>query len=201
MWNRYAYCGNNPVTFRDSTGQYHKNVHFGVTMILALKAGFSWGDAMIIAQHCQSVDDKTPSSWNEFFSGDDPRHFPTQDELEWEIKTALGNHDIRSLGIATHPLEDSYSHSGLSPRTHWILNLIGLDPDLTSNNVPKALRMCQDVYSLYTTFLGKGPMTLDAAFLKFLTFCLRNDLNPIMVLENAIFNAGLCCARAARGGI
>ena len=54
--NLYAFAGGDPVNGRDPTGEYQADFHYGITMFLAIRAGFRPRVARIIADYTESPD-------------------------------------------------------------------------------------------------------------------------------------------------
>ncbi len=54
---RYAYAGNSPLDTIDPLGLYEQDVHYYATLVIAVAAGMSVDDAVVIANASQFVDD------------------------------------------------------------------------------------------------------------------------------------------------
>ncbi|MCP5107596.1 MAG: DUF4157 domain-containing protein [bacterium] len=99
--------------------KYGKNVHFDMTHKEALKVPFSKGDARIIADADQAVDEGWSHPWistplefiNPFVSGKNMLHFPARSVASKEITAAIKSCDLKKFGKALHRLQDTYSHS------------------------------------------------------------------------------------------
>jgi RHS repeat-associated protein len=75
--NMYAFAGGDPVNGRDPTGRYQADVHYGLTYVLALKAGFSDAQAKVIALAAESPDQ-------------DSERDPIMSTIRYVLNTAFG---------------------------------------------------------------------------------------------------------------
>ena len=167
IWNLYAYCRNNPLTYSDPDGRYEKDVHYQLTYDLAIQVGFSSSDARIIAAANQYVDESPLTSSTHFYEkGHSQRceswHFPTEQRVKEVLDEAIKTHDLKKLGQALHVLQDSYSHAGYTaPWGHLFDTVSGKKPDKTYRNVDKALEMAQRTLDALGQFRGIEGMKIN----------------------------------------
>ncbi|HEX2836340.1 MAG TPA: Ig-like domain-containing protein [Thermoanaerobaculia bacterium] len=133
--NLYAYAGGDPVNGRDPSGQYEADFHFGLTMYLAMKAGFNSEQAHSMANYTvqpdREDDERTPiksGAWGAL-GNEDARerlrdwHFPKAQVESGEvvpcstwarekIDRALRTGNFKDFGEGLHPFQDSWSHRG-----------------------------------------------------------------------------------------
>ena len=134
--NPYRYVRNNPINFVDPFGLYDRDVHLGLTLQLAIKAGFSREQAWIIAAADQRLDESyftKPEKWfrNIWFGGS--FHFKDSCYANVGLMQAENKGDLEEFGKFLHILQDSYSHAGYNylllghgPDTF----LFGINPDV-----------------------------------------------------------------------
>jgi len=134
--NPYRYVRNNPINFVDPLGLYDRDVHLGLTLQLAIKAGFSREQAWIIAAADQRLDESyftKPEKWfrNIWFGGS--FHFKDSCYADVGLMQAENRGDLEEFGKFLHILQDSYSHAGYNylllghgPDTF----LFGINPDV-----------------------------------------------------------------------
>jgi RHS repeat-associated protein len=163
-WNRFSYCRNNPIIYKDPTGHYEKDVHYNLTEYLAKKAGFSKKHAKEIAYWNQNVDEDKKT---EPFAGKEVRkewHFPIEkmgDEVErnspvarQKVDDAIKNKkntSFKDFGRGLHVLQDSYSHEGYGARLGHAS--VGHDPDRTYLDRKKSLEMAHETYQTMQSYL------------------------------------------------
>jgi RHS repeat-associated protein len=119
--NLFNYARNNPVNFIDSLGLYGLEVHYYKTYMWALEMGIDSATARIIAEANQSADEsffQRPENPLIYLIGTLSYHFP-QGTAEQDLSSALAHGLVKSFGRSLHSLQDSFSHSGVSPLTHY----------------------------------------------------------------------------------
>ena len=131
--NPYRYVRNNPINFVDPSGLYDRDVHLGLTIQLAIKAGFSREQAWIIAAANQSLDDSfftKPEWWipNVLLQGGF-LHFKDASYANVGLMQAEDKCSMKEFGKFLHVLQDSYSHAGYN------YLLLGHGPDTLLNGV------------------------------------------------------------------
>ncbi|MGA7617538.1 MAG: RHS repeat-associated core domain-containing protein, partial [Thermoanaerobaculia bacterium] len=120
--NLYSYCHGDPVNRRDPTGQYETDVHRVFTQYLALRAGFSPAEALLIAAGDEAVDqDPVSEPLGNARAGNWPavrrNHFAiSSGEIKVRRNSPIARRgvetatDLGALGRGLHVLQDSYSH-------------------------------------------------------------------------------------------
>jgi len=148
-FNKYQYCLNNPLRYVDPDGRYNRDVHYELTLVLALAVGFPEKVAQQIAFATQDVDDnpaKQPMPSRHGFGTDRRRkyHFTTEQQRQelWNIFAGSGSAD--DLGDYLHAMQDSYSHAGFEP---FIGHAPRRDVDNTREDVSKADMMAENTYN------------------------------------------------------
>jgi RHS repeat-associated protein len=159
--NKYAYTLNNPLRYIDRSGLYEEDVHYHLSQALAEAAGFTQGQAAMIATGNQMTDE-TPGM-SPFSSREARRkyHFTTVQQRSdlWNDfanvamdRVAPNEMTLDRLGVFMHAQQDSYSHEGFGPNLGqgwppWT----GTAPDKTYNDPAKADRMALDSFNRLTT--------------------------------------------------
>lgn len=132
--NLYRYCGNEPVSFLDSSGLYGQDVHFYFNYYLARHLGLTGNsgyfddkgnplsDAYIIAWMAQHVDDDAVSGPFEGVNARSRFHFPDPDngsgviENDPNVRDRLRRYsllgDAARFGVYLHIYQDTYAHQG-----------------------------------------------------------------------------------------
>jgi RHS repeat-associated protein len=139
--NLYAYAGGDPVNGRDPRGEYEADFHYGMTLYLALKAGFIPRKAKEVAEGAErpDTDDRSPvpNALNYLLNPDpfashaaarrlQDWHFPKKDTYSgkvvpcssWareKIESALRRRNLHDFAEGLHPFEDSWAHQGNPP--------------------------------------------------------------------------------------
>jgi RHS repeat-associated protein len=173
LWNLYAFCRNNPVTFLDPTGEYGIDVHYYMTYYLAKQAGFSERDAIMISRANQFIDenpstDSTRIRIKNLKQTMEMWHFASEQRVAEVLSNAYESGDLNMLGTALHVLQDSlYAHKGYkAPFGHVVDTLLGRNPDETFRDVEKALEMAQQTLNVLTRFRGVESKKIDKGFLR-----------------------------------
>ena len=147
LWNRYAYVSSNPLRKIDPDGRWEREVHYDLTRVLALAAGFDLTAAREIAtwnQRADTDDDKTPMT----LSSVEQRelyHFTTLDRRVELARAGVVPGHLRELGLFLHAEQDSFSHLGYGPLMGHFFS--GHRPDQTWANHRRADAMAADSYS------------------------------------------------------
>jgi RHS repeat-associated protein len=120
--SRYQGMGFNSPNVLDPAGEYEADVHYGLTFYLAVEAGYSRGEAAIVANH-DLLTDFNPEShpnrnaaegnWEPVFE----YHFPIDPETGRVVPGSPVAHSrverarsLAELGTGLHVLQDSYGH-------------------------------------------------------------------------------------------
>jgi RHS repeat-associated protein len=171
--NRYSYVANNPVIMIDETGEYHKDVHYDLTLYLGMIAGLKYDQSKDVAHYDQWVDDNPQtmpfdvhhpyySARNYFNKTTEYYHFATRKDAISRLDDALGDNSLEEFGTALHTFQDTYSHAGLTPETHSKLKD---KPDLTYLNPAKANIMARSTFfqlrKLNLEINGSGDLAKD----------------------------------------
>jgi RHS repeat-associated protein len=173
LWNLYAYCRNNPVTYLDPNGAYEKDVHYNLTKYLALQAGYSGSDAEKIAFADQGIDDNPKTSANPssvLKKGFDAQkrawHFSSSERVAEVFAKASSSGDLSDLGAALHCFQDSmFAHKKYrKSASHATASIFG-NPDDTSRNAGMAIEMAQSTFDILNFFKGGNFKTINASFL------------------------------------
>lgn len=157
--NRYAYAMGNPLRFVDPTGYYNEDVHFDLTMSLAIRAGFSREEAFDIACADQGMD-SAPDT-NPYASAEARRdyHFTTAERRQEMLQAAYTAKSLNLFGEYLHAEQDSFSHQrGKTDRDGEPYDYkdghlrAGVSPDLTHLRPELAVRMAQQTYTRLRKF-------------------------------------------------
>jgi RHS repeat-associated protein len=147
LWNKYAYVSNNPLRKVDPDGRWEREVHYDLTRLLAIAAGFDRVAAREIADWNQRADtdtDKTPMT---AFSTEQRElyHFTTLERRMQLARAAVVPGNLRELGLFLHAEQDSFSHLSYGPLVgHFFA---GHRPDQTWVNTRAADAMAADSYA------------------------------------------------------
>ena len=128
---------------------YNADVHYDLTYVLALKAGFTPADAEKVAKCDQGVDDDqstvaTASGTLSKTSSNFRYHFVERATLSdlWHKKIKTTS-NLCNLGVFLHALQDNFSHRDHLADGHHGLSY---DPDYTHKDSAKARRMAYNTY-------------------------------------------------------
>jgi len=147
LWNKYTYVSNNPLRKVDPDGRWEREVHYDLTRLLAIAAGFDRVAANEIADWNQRADtdtDKTPMT---LFSTEQRElyHFTTLERRLQLARAAVVPGNLRELGLFLHAEQDSFSHLSYGPVAgHFFA---GHRPDQTWANTRAADAMAADSYA------------------------------------------------------
>jgi RHS repeat-associated protein len=147
LWNKYTYVSNNPLRKVDPDGRWEREVHYDLTRLLAIAAGFDRVAASEIADWNQRADtdtDKTPMT---LFSTEQRElyHFTSLERRMQLARGAVVPGNIRELGLFLHAEQDSFSHLSYGPVVgHFFA---GHRPDQTWANIRAADAMAADSYA------------------------------------------------------
>lgn len=147
-WNRYAYVSNNPLRKIDPNGRYEEDVHYHLTRVLAMAAGFTTKSAEIIAQANQRVDTHPITEPFRDLQARSDFHFTTEGRRQQVWDFAMSARSAEGVGVYLHLQQDSFSHAGFSPGAGHLFK--GHGPDKTYNDIPKANEMAHDTYARLT---------------------------------------------------
>jgi RHS repeat-associated protein len=160
--NLYRYVFNVPIDSRDPLGMYDDDVHFYMTLYIALAIGLDECEGYVVAW-ANLYTDFNPNTWPLGLGerGVELRrrfHFRTSrntvvrgaPECLEIAKKGIENCDGFLLGIGLHILQDSYSHEGYEPSTGHLKHR-GL-PDDPSRDVKKALEMAEQTYKILAEY-------------------------------------------------
>lgn len=130
---------------------YNADVHYDLTYILAVKAGFSKADAEKVAKCNEGVDDDQSTVATALGTGDSASsnfrfHFVKKETLSdlWHNKIKSGK-NLCNLGVFLHAVQDNFSHRDHLKNGHHGLSY---DPDYTHKDTAKARRMAYNTYRL-----------------------------------------------------
>ena len=161
--NPYVYVGNSPLLKTDPLGLYEREVHYDLTLWMALQVGFSKQSAEAIAAGNQGLDDNTGTNalFNPLAGG--YWHFTHERQRRDLWQQALSTNKYhKKLGEFLHAVQDSYSHHGYSaiPFGHIFYSMLDghfgfSDPDNVCNNLFKAQEMARDTYLHLRAFLSQ----------------------------------------------
>lgn len=145
---------------------YNAGVHFDLTYILALKAGFTAADAEKIAKCNQGVDDdqSTVATAGGVLSKTSVNfrfHFVKKATLSdlWHKKIKTSK-NLCNLGVFLHALQDNFSHRDSLDKGH---HGVSYDPDYTHTDTAKARRMAYNTYRIlmfYRWYQNKKQLNL-----------------------------------------
>jgi RHS repeat-associated protein len=144
-WNRYSYVSNRPLRKVDPDGRYEIDVHYHLTRVLALAAGFRAEAAIAIANADQLTDTNPVTEPFRDFDARKNFHFTTPDRRREMWQSALDNRSLGMLGVFLHAQQDSFSHRDFGPGQGHLL--FGHAPDKTYNDVERANVMAGDSYT------------------------------------------------------
>ena len=167
--NLYNYVRNNAPNGTDPTGLFDFVGHFLTTYIVALAAGLSPADALVLAQWSQIPDQVkdldamgryTETDWRHSvryylhsLTGGDPG--PLRDYIRCLIKS--GKLSLQDIGLLIHALGDTYAHSyiGSDNQSHLYGDEVGHvraghTPDFIGSNPANYISYAQDLYSTLT---------------------------------------------------
>jgi RHS repeat-associated protein len=113
LWNLYAYCNNTPINRYDPNGAYGKDVHYYLTYLFAIAAGFTPQESTKIAKADQRVDNLVGGKSSIYPWYKDTHHFVSAERVNKEILEAFQSKNLAKLGEALHLLQDYYAHLGL----------------------------------------------------------------------------------------
>ena len=157
--NAYSYVTNNPIGFKDETGQYKEDVHYDLTLFLSRVAGLSLSQSKDVAYYNQYTDENLatmPGSYDtaegkrvavaHAFDGTTKKyHFADRSSTVKRLAVAMGNNNLAAFGEALHSYQDTFSHANLNILSHFLL---GDTPDLTHLNTEKAMVMSKSSFEL-----------------------------------------------------
>jgi RHS repeat-associated protein len=189
LWNRYWYCSSNPLRYTDHTGKYGKNFHFNTTVYLAMKAGFSHENALVIAEFCQKTD-SLPTTKPSGALAKDTWHYAGEPVIN-ELKSRAKDSGDRSLiGFVAHSIGDSHgAHSNINHENYLDIGKKHVGGcDKTSTDPLKTLNVEQEILNFFLECNNREPgtMTIDTGL------CLeaaKNDSDPITILLQNVASA------------
>src|SRR5271156_5474506 len=162
---------------------WEMDVHYGLTKWLAFQAGFSLADAEVIARGAEAPDEgklfPAPSAvFKAACLGNRDRDISAlvETQIQTSLPTQPRERTLELLGVALHPLEDSWSHQGEPAipttcaedyafghpvsRGGWRKH----DADLTYlHQTPDTVEMAGRTYEKLVKFLASHPAMRDHA--------------------------------------
>src|SRR5687767_2423185 len=146
-WSKYAYVSNNPLRKIDPDGRWEREVHYDLTRVLALAAGFDSTAAHEIATWNLRADTDADKSPMTLFSTEQRElyHFTTLERRIELARAGVAPGQLRQLGLFLHAEQDSFSHFGYGPAVGHLLS--GHRPDQTWANSRRADAMVADSYA------------------------------------------------------
>ena len=148
--NAYTYVRNDPLNRTDPRGLYERDVHYGLTELLALAAGIRPEAAARIAAANQGVDDNPatspmrPSVSPEAVQIRADYHFTSEARRSALYAAFEQSGSPEDLGVFFHAQQDSYSHETFEPTMGHLR--VGVAPDKTYLDAAKADRMARDTF-------------------------------------------------------
>jgi len=118
--NLYGYVGNSPTGKRDPLGLYEIDVHYYLTLYLAMRTGcFTQGQSVAIANGNQMTDENESEYpgfnrryQNETYHALNPGASPGTPSAHLLAMANNPSIDFMAFGRSLHYLQDTYSHAG-----------------------------------------------------------------------------------------
>jgi RHS repeat-associated protein len=152
-WNRYAYVTNNPLRYVDPDGRYGWSVHFDLTRVLAMAAGYDLSTATEVAEADEAVD----KAHNAYVPSNQAQwHFPSPARVS-ELKRYADGGGVTEVGEYLHAAQDEKSHDGYPLVIGHAF--AGHRPDETWRQPEKAMGVAYETFEALKQFKSKLGQT------------------------------------------
>jgi RHS repeat-associated protein len=160
--NQFAYLSNGPINKTDPLGLYEIDVHYYLTLYLALRSGcYSQGQAVAIANGNQLTDETDDASpgfnrryQNSTYHALNSNASPGQPSQHLQAMANNPQIDFLAFGRSLHYLQDTYSHTGFSSNVYGHAR-VGHYFDKTNSDTIRAMRMAMSTWNALSEFGGR----------------------------------------------